>query len=188
MRIAILQRDADHRQQLERVLTECGHACVPSGDALSLARTLAASTVDMLLLDWQGSQIAGSELLSTLRAVNGSVIPVLFVSEDASDESVVRAFSVGADDNVCLPVCSPVLRARVNALLRLAFPERYENLTIDAGPYHFTCGVRLSACTASPCCSRPRNTGSLRSSSRISGACSRAIISTRWCGGASCIP
>ncbi|HKR46257.1 MAG TPA: response regulator transcription factor [Paraburkholderia sp.] len=137
MRIAILQRDADHRQQLERVLTQCGHACIPSSDALLLARTLAASTVDMLLLDWQGSQIAGAELLRTLRAVNGSQIPVLFVSEDASDENVVRAFSIGADDYVCLPVCPSVLRARVNALLRRAFPDRYENPTIDAGPYHF---------------------------------------------------
>lgn len=137
MRIAIFQRDATHRQQLERVLTQCGHACVPFSDALTLARTLAASTVDMLVLDWQGSQIAGAELLRTLRAVNGSQIPVLFVSEDASDESVVRAFSVGADDYVGLPVCPSVLRARVNALLRRAFPDRYENMTIDAGAYHF---------------------------------------------------
>ena len=120
MRIAIFQRDAEHRQQLERVLTQCGHACVAFGDALTLARTLAASTVDMLVLDWQGSQVAGTELLRTLRAVNGSQIPVLFVSEDASDESVVRAFSVGADDYVGLPVCPSVLRARVTTQYRLA--------------------------------------------------------------------
>ncbi|CAG9244169.1 response regulator transcription factor [Paraburkholderia unamae] len=137
MRIAIFQRDAVHRQQIERVLTQCGHACMPFSEPLMLARTLAASTVDMLVLDWQGSRLAGSELVKTLRAVNGSQIPVLFVSEDMSDESVVRAFSVGADDYVCLPVCPSVLRARVNALLRRAFPDRYDNTTIHAGPYHF---------------------------------------------------
>jgi two-component system, OmpR family, phosphate regulon response regulator PhoB len=137
MRIAILQHDAEQRQQIERSLTQCGHACVVFNDALTLARTLAASTVDMLVLDWQGSRLAGTEMLRTLRAVNGSQIPVLFVSEDASDESVVRAFSVGADDYVSLPVSPSVLRARVNALLRRAFPERHDNMTIDAGPYHF---------------------------------------------------
>jgi DNA-binding response OmpR family regulator len=137
MRIAIFQRDAEHRQQIERVLTQSGHACIPFSDALTLTRTLAASTVDMLVLDWQGSRLAGTELLKTLRAVNGSQIPVLFVSEDASDESVVRAFSVGADDYVSLPVCPSVLRARVNALLRRAYPDRYDNMTIEAGPYHF---------------------------------------------------
>ncbi|HEY4801397.1 MAG TPA: response regulator transcription factor, partial [Paraburkholderia sp.] len=137
MRIAIYQPDAAHRQQIERVLAQCGHACMPFSDSLTLARTLAASTVDMLVFDWQGSRLAGSELLRTLRAVNGSEIPVLFVSEDASDESVVRAFSIGADDYVSLPVCPSVLRARVNAVLRRAFPGRYDNMTISAGPYHF---------------------------------------------------
>jgi two-component system, OmpR family, phosphate regulon response regulator PhoB len=137
MRIAIFQHDVEQRQQIERLLQECGHACVLFSDALTLARTLAASTIDMLVLDWQGSRRAGTELLRTLRAVNGSQIPVLFVSEDTSDESVVRAFSVGADDYVSLPVCPSVLRARVNALLRRAFPDRHDNMTIDAGPYHF---------------------------------------------------
>ncbi|SDC16365.1 response regulator transcription factor [Paraburkholderia lycopersici] len=137
MRIAIFQRDAAHRQQIERALTPCGHACMPFSDALALARALTASTVDMLLLDWPGSRVADTELLRTFRAVNGSQVPVLFVSEDASDESVVQAFSVGADDYVSLPVCPLVLRARVNALLRRAFPDRCGDMTIAAGPYHF---------------------------------------------------
>ena len=137
MRIAIYQPNAVHRQLIERVLTQSGHVCIPFSDSPALARTLTASTVDMLVFDWQGSLLAGSEMLKTLRAVNGSEIPVLFVSEDASDESVVRAFSIGADDCVGLPVCPAVLRARVNALLRRAFHDRYDDMTIDAGPYHF---------------------------------------------------
>lgn len=137
MRIAILQGNAEHRQQLERVLTQCGHACLPFSDGLALAKTLSASTVDMLVLDWQGSRLSGAELLRTLRAVNGNQIPVLFASEDTSDDSVVRAFSVGADDYVNLPVCPSVMRARVNALLRRAYPDRYDSMRIDAGPYHF---------------------------------------------------
>jgi DNA-binding response OmpR family regulator len=137
MRIAILQRDATQRGQIERVLAQCGHACMPFSDGIALARALAASTIDMLVLDWQGTRLSGAELLKSVRAVNGSQIPVLFASEDDSDESVVRAFAVGADDYVSLPVCPTVLRARVNALLRRAFPDRYENAKLDAGPYHF---------------------------------------------------
>jgi two-component system, OmpR family, phosphate regulon response regulator PhoB len=137
MRIAILQRDAEHCEQIERALTQCGHACVAFSDAIALGRTLAASTVDMLVIDWQGSRLVGTELLKTLRAVNGTDVPVLFASEDVADESVVRAFSVGADDYVSLPVDPAVLRARVNALLRRAFPDRQDNMTINAGPYRF---------------------------------------------------
>lgn len=150
MRIAILQRDVEYRQQIERVLTQCGHACLPFSDGLALAKALAASTVDMLVLDWQGSRLSGAELLRTLRAVNGNQIPVLFASEDASDESVVRAFSVGADDYVSLPLCPSVLRARVNALLRRAYPDRYDTMTIDAGPYHFDMRRQLATVHGEP--------------------------------------
>ncbi|WP_052391759.1 response regulator transcription factor [Paraburkholderia bannensis] len=137
MRIAILQRDATQRGQIERALAQSGHACLPFSDGIMLAKALAASTVDMLVLDWQGTRFSGVDLLKTVRAVNGNRIPVLFASEDASDDSVVRAFSVGADDYVSLPIGATVLRARVNALLRRAFPERYDVPMLDAGPYHF---------------------------------------------------
>ncbi|MBN3814058.1 response regulator transcription factor [Paraburkholderia sp. Ac-20347] len=137
MRIAILQRDPVQRAQIERVLGQCGHACMPFSDGISLAKALAASTVDMLVLDWQGTRLSGAELLKTVRAINGNQIPVLFASEDTSDDSVLRAFSVGADDYVSLPVCPSVFRARVNALLRRAFPDRFDNVTLDAGAYRF---------------------------------------------------
>jgi len=137
MRIAILQRDAAQRHQIERTLTQSGHTCLSFSDGLALTAALAASTVDMLILDWQGIRLSGSEVLKTVRAVNGSQVAVLFASADTSDDSVVRAFSVGADDYIGLPVCPSVFRARVNALLRRAFPDRYDTVTFDAGPYHF---------------------------------------------------
>jgi DNA-binding response OmpR family regulator len=137
MRIAVLQRDGAQLGQIENVLAQGGHTCMPFSDGLVLTKALAASTVDMLVLDWQGTPLSGVEVLRAVRAVNGSQIPVLFASEDVSDDSVVQAFAVGADDYVSLPVCPSVFRARVDALLRRAFPDRYENVTLDAGPYHF---------------------------------------------------
>lgn len=137
MRIAILQRDAAQRGHIESVLAQGGHTCMPFSDGLVLTQMLAASTVDMLVLDWQGSQLSGTDVLRTVRAVNGSQIPVLFASEDTSDDSVVHAFAVGADDYVSLRVCPSVFRARVDALLRRAFPDRYDNAILDASPYRF---------------------------------------------------
>jgi two-component system, OmpR family, phosphate regulon response regulator PhoB len=137
MRIAILQRDAAQLGEIERVLAQSGHTCLPFSDGFALTKALAASTVDMLVLDWQGSRLSGAEVLKTVRTVNGSHIPVLFASEDVSDDSIVHAFSAGADDYVSLPVCPPVFRARVNALLRRAFPDGFGNMAFDTGPYQF---------------------------------------------------
>jgi two-component system, OmpR family, phosphate regulon response regulator PhoB len=147
MRIAILQCDAAQLGEIERVLAQSGHTCLPFSDGFALTKALATSTIDMLVLDWQGSRLSGAEVLKTVRAVNGSHIPVLFASEDVSDESIVRAFSVGADDYVGLPVCPPVFRARVNALLRRAFPDGFGTMVFDTGPYHFD--VRRQAVTVS---------------------------------------
>jgi len=137
MHIAILQRDATQRGHIEHVLTQGGHTCLPFTDGLVLTQELAASTVDMLVLDWHGARLSGTEVLRTVRAVSGNHMPVLFASADMSDDSVVQALAVGADDYVSLPVCPSVFRARVDALLRRAFPDRYDNVTLDAGPYHF---------------------------------------------------
>ncbi len=137
MRIAILQRDAAHRAMMETVLTQAGHTSILFQDGLALAKALAASTVDMLVLDWHGTRLSGVEVMHAVRTVNGSQIPVLFASEDCSDESVVNAFAVGADDYMALPACQSVFRARVAALLRRAFPERFQTVTLDAAPYYF---------------------------------------------------
>jgi two-component system, OmpR family, phosphate regulon response regulator PhoB len=137
MRIAVLQRDAAQREQIVLALAQGGHTCLSFSDGFALTAALAASTVDMLVLDWHGVRLSGADVLKTARAVNGNQVPVLFASADTSDDSVVRAFSVGADDYVSLPVCPVVFRARVNALLRRAFPDRYETVTFEAGPYRF---------------------------------------------------
>jgi two-component system, OmpR family, phosphate regulon response regulator PhoB len=137
MRIAVLQRNVAQRDQIVRALTQGGHTCLSFSDGLALTTALSASTVDMLVLDWQGVRLSGTDVLRTVRAVNGNQVPVLFASVDTSDDSVVRAFSVGADDYVSLPVCPSVFRARVNALLRRAFPDRYDTATFEAGPYYF---------------------------------------------------
>lgn len=137
MRIAILQRDAAQRVQIERTLALDGHTCRAFSDGLVLASALAASTFDMLVLDWPGKRLSGADLLKAVRAMNGGWIPVLFSSADSSDDSVVRALAMGADDYVSLPVRPEVFRARVDALLRRAFPDRHDSLSLDADPYRF---------------------------------------------------
>lgn len=139
MRIAVLHRNEAQRGQIACVLAQSGHTCVPFSDWPVLSKALAASTLDMLVLDWQGTRLSApavrKAVLKTARVPGGSQIPILFASEDTSEDSIVRAFAVGADDYVSLPVCPLVFGARVNALLRRAFPERYDDITLLAGPY-----------------------------------------------------
>ncbi|MDE1179675.1 response regulator transcription factor [Paraburkholderia sp.] len=137
MRIAILQRDPVQRQLIELILSQAGHSCLTYDDGLTMSKALARSTVDMLVLDWYGMRLSGYDVLKSIRAVAGDQMPVLFASEDSSEESAVRAFTGGADDYVNLPVRPVEFRERVSALLRRAYPDRHGMGSFDVGPYHF---------------------------------------------------
>ncbi|MGF6770311.1 DNA-binding response OmpR family regulator [Paraburkholderia sp. GAS199] len=137
MRIAILQRDPVLRQSIEKLLMGAGHTCLAYDDGLSMSKALARSTVDLLVLDWQGSRLSGAEVLKSVRSVGGDRTPVIFVSADTSEESAMRALVNGADDYVTLPLRLGEFRERVSALLRRAYPDRFNGASFDVGPYHF---------------------------------------------------
>lgn len=137
MRIAILQRDPLQSQTIEKILAQAGHSCVTYDDGLNLSKALAHSTVDLLVLDWNGVRLSGVDVLKSVRAVGGDRVPVMFASRDGSEASVVRAFAAGADDYVLLPVRPAEFRERVAALLRRAYPDRHSVMSFDVGSYHF---------------------------------------------------
>ena len=137
MRIAVLQRDPVMRQSIEQVLLKAGHTCMLYDDGLGMSKALARSTVDLLVLDWPGTRLSGTEVLRSVRGVGGDRLPVMFASLDTSEESMVRAFVTGADDYVGLPLRAAEFRERIAALLRRAYPERSSALSFDVGPYHF---------------------------------------------------
>jgi DNA-binding response OmpR family regulator len=137
MRIAILQRDPLQSQSIEQILQQAGHTCATFDDGLSMSKALARSTVDLLVLDWNGMRLSGIDVLKSVRAVGGDRMPVVFASHDRSEAAAVRAFAAGADDYVPLPVRPAEFRERIAALLRRAYPDRLSVATFDAGPYHF---------------------------------------------------
>ena len=137
MRIAVLQRDPVMRLLIEQVLLKAGHTCVAYDDGLAISKALARSTVDLLVLDWQGTRLSGAELLKSVRGVGGDRLPVIFASNDTSEESIVRAFAGGADDYVTLPLRRAEFRERVTALLRRVYPDHFSAPTLAVGPYHF---------------------------------------------------
>jgi two-component system phosphate regulon response regulator PhoB len=123
MRVAVLQTDSQHRFIIGEIVERLGHTCLPFGDGLALSKALSRSTVDMLILDWNSSGLSGLDTLKSTRLGGGERVPVLFASSDGSESNVVRALTAGADDYVKHPVGAGELSARVEALLRRAYPR-----------------------------------------------------------------
>ncbi|CAJ0787007.1 MULTISPECIES: response regulator transcription factor [Ralstonia] len=137
MRIALLEDDPFQSEVIVQILSQSGHDVVTYTDGSTLLRMLGRSSYDMLILDWHTPGMLGIDVLSVVRSRHKDVLPVLFVTAEEGEKSLVRALTHGADDYIAKPFRIAELRARVDALLRRAYPIPYGRLPFAVGPYHF---------------------------------------------------
>lgn len=88
-------------------------------------------SADLALLELRLPDMDGLELIKTLRAV--SSVPIIALSEDASEVDIVLAFEFGADDFVAKPFSVRELTSRVRAVLRRCADSNLDEL-IKVGP------------------------------------------------------
>lgn len=122
MRIAILEDDVALAGLVEITLAEAGHSCELFGDGQILIRALHRSTYDVLILDWNVPGLSGLDVISWMRGNLDVVPPSLMLTSRSAEEDIVAGLTAGADDYVIKPVAPVVLKARVDALARRAYP------------------------------------------------------------------
>lgn len=136
MRIAILDDDDIQVQFISHLLEKAGFNCHGFLEGKALLRRLRRESFDLLILDWSVPDVSGTEVLAWVRAHLPQRIPVLFVTGRTSENDIVSGLSAGADDYMIKPLRGPELVARVQALLRRAYPEAVRD-QIGFGPYRF---------------------------------------------------
>lgn len=117
-RVLVVEDDPNIGRLLQRTLTD-------RGDVVTLARTGAdgltaaiSEQPEIVLLDLGLPDLSGLQVLSMLRAV--SSVPVIVVTAQDDDKTVVKALDSGADDYLVKPFASAQLGARIRAVLRRA--------------------------------------------------------------------
>ncbi|PKQ33029.1 MAG: DNA-binding response regulator [Actinobacteria bacterium HGW-Actinobacteria-2] len=115
-RVLMVEDDPAIGRLLSRSLTE-------RGDVVTLAATGASGLAlalqeqpEVVLLDLGLPDLSGLEVLQMLRAV--SSVPVIVVTAQDDDRTVVMALDSGADDYLVKPFGSDQLAARIRAVLR----------------------------------------------------------------------
>jgi two-component system sensor histidine kinase/response regulator len=85
-------------------------------EALEHLRT---NRVDLVLLDLAMPGMDGFELMTQLRADPATAeIPVIFLTAFQDTEYILKAFELGATDFIGKPIISPILTARIRAVLQ----------------------------------------------------------------------
>ena len=116
--ILVADDDKFTRQMLHQVLQKEGYSVVEAGEGHECLEVYKHTQPHLVLLDAMMPVMDGFECCTSLKSLPGSEhIPVLMITSLDDQDSVDRAFEVGASDYVTKPVNLAVLRQRVRILL-----------------------------------------------------------------------
>ena len=124
MRVAVLDDDEAQLELARQALEGMGHDFHGFADSKTLLRVLRRESFDLLILDWHLPDISGIDVMQWARQNLEQRVPILFVTNRSMESDVIECLSAGADDFMVKPIRMGELTARVNALLRRAYPQR----------------------------------------------------------------
>ncbi len=135
--ILVVEDDAAIRDAVRRGLTERGHAVTTAATGLAGLEQVLAERPQAVLLDLGLPDVSGLTLIGMIRAA--SAVPIIVITAQDDDPTMIQALDSGADDYVVKPFGTDQVEARVRAVLRrgdraqAAEPIRVGELVIDEG-------------------------------------------------------
>lgn len=145
MRIAVFDTDVSEQPLIVQVLEKSGFECNLYGEASILAEALDLRRFDAMIIDWKASDDASATVLRKARA-QADRVPVLLMVAGRREDDIIDGLSAGADDYLIKPLRPSELVARLQALLRRAYPgetlDRYEFAPFSFRPD--TCDVAIA--------------------------------------------
>ncbi|MBC7685514.1 MAG: response regulator transcription factor, partial [Bdellovibrionales bacterium] len=124
MRIGVLDNDRSQADVICQVLTSAGHTCQTYDSAKDMLANLRKDSFDMLILDWLVGDLPGAEVLRRAKEKMSAATPMMFLTNSSAEDDIVAGISAGADDYMIKPLRRGELVARVQALLRRAYPTQ----------------------------------------------------------------
>lgn len=137
MRIAVLDNDRSQADLICQVLTSAGHVCQSFDSGKDMLGQLRKDSFDMLILDWQVADLSGADVLRRAKEKLSSTTPMMFLTNSSAEDDIVAGIAAGADDYMIKPLRRGELVARVQALLRRAYPTQNGAEQLQFGPYIF---------------------------------------------------
>ncbi len=120
--ILLVEDDAAIRGAVHRGLSERGFAVASVSTGLAGLEQVLANHPDVMLLDLGLPDIGGLTLISMVRAA--SQVPIIVITAQDDDPTMISALDNGADDYVVKPFGTDQVAARIRAVLRRGGPGR----------------------------------------------------------------
>ncbi|HBL68729.1 MAG TPA: DNA-binding response regulator [Firmicutes bacterium] len=130
MKLLVIEDDANISFALKRFFAEQGYE-VNACFSLAEAYQLHPERHDFIILDLNLPDGEGFEYLAYVRSREIQT-PIILLTVRDQERDVVRGLKMGADDYITKPFSLAVLKARIEAILRRASPDKNEN-TLQCG-------------------------------------------------------
>ena len=132
MKLLLIEDETKLSKAIRQILRKEGYVvdAIVDGE-IGLEMALFGS-YDLILIDWQLSNINGITIVKELR-IQGIVIPIIFLTTNDRIEDKVNGLDAGADDYLVMPFCTEEFLARLRALLRRKSKELVDSELMVAG-------------------------------------------------------
>jgi DNA-binding response OmpR family regulator len=118
-KILIVDDEPELVALLEMSLGAEGYTISSAGSGKEALQKLAADRPDLVLMDVMLPDISGTRLTGQIKSdPRTSGIPIIMLTAKDSTTDVIVGLNMGADDYVTKPFSTPVLAARIDAVLR----------------------------------------------------------------------
>ena len=136
MKILVVEDDKTLREGRSEYLSEFGYIVMEAKDG-SEAISKFNNDINLIILDIQIPFINGLDVLKEIR--KKSKVPVLMLTAFSDEEFKIEAFTNLADGYVEKPFSLPVLKARIDSLIKKNFGEiekfEYKNIDVNFTSY-----------------------------------------------------
>ena len=136
MRLLVVEDDKTLREGIGEYLTEFGYTVIEAKDGRE-AISKFNSDINLIILDIQIPFVNGLDVLKEIR--KKSKVPVLMLTAFSDEEYKIEAFTNLADGYIEKPFSLPVLKARIDSLMKKNFGQiekfEYKNIEINFTSY-----------------------------------------------------
>lgn len=120
MKILVAEDSKTNLLLISTSLKNMGHTVIEAKSGEETIKYFKTNFPDLIILDVIMGGIDGFETAKRIRKITTEWIPIIFLSAEVDDESLVQGIEAGGDDYLTKPISNITLEAKIKAMQRIA--------------------------------------------------------------------
>lgn len=116
---------------VEKRLTELGYQVETANSGKSAIAAIDSFEPDMVIVDINMPDLSGIEVIQHIRIVRKLHIPILVMSGNTNENTILQSYNLGIDDYMKKPVSLDEMVARINRILGNNFVQQFVNTEVN---------------------------------------------------------